>query len=179
MYVQGVDNCYDLDFNGAGVTYGDVFHQQEVEFSGYNFELANTDVLFDQFKEAERACEATLEAGRDQGKSFVLPAYDQCIKASHLFNLLDARGVISVAERQSYILRIRKLSKMCCEACWKARKAARPGRDRRGANRLARSRSRLLLGQHAVDRRQQFVIVERLIENGTRAQSVGAPRHRL
>jgi len=115
MYVQGVDNGFDLDFNGQGVSYGDVFHQQEVEFSGYNFELANTENLFDQFKEAEAACHAIIEAGRNQEKSFALPAYDQCIKASHLFNLLDARGVISVAERQSYILRIRTLSKACCE----------------------------------------------------------------
>ncbi|ADM08604.1 glycyl-tRNA synthetase, alpha subunit [Parvularcula bermudensis HTCC2503] len=110
MYVQGVDNGYDLDFNGAGVTYGDVFHQQEREFSAYNFELANTEVLFDQFREAEAACSAILDKG------LALPAYDQCIKASHLFNLLDARGVISVTERQSYILRVRRLAKACCEA---------------------------------------------------------------
>ncbi|HOP20649.1 MAG TPA: glycine--tRNA ligase subunit alpha [Parvularculaceae bacterium] len=120
MYVQGVDNGFDLDFNGAkgdlAVTYGDVFHQQEVEFSGYNFELANTDVLLDQFKEAETACLAIIAAGKERGKSYALPAYDQCIKASHLFNLLDARGVISVAERQSYILRVRTLAKACCEA---------------------------------------------------------------
>ncbi|RZO68119.1 MAG: glycine--tRNA ligase subunit alpha [Parvularculaceae bacterium] len=110
MYVQGVDNGYDLDFNGHGVTYGDVFHQQEVEFSRYNFDLADTDVLFRQFREAEAACEQTVGAG------LALPAYDHCIRASHLFNLLDARGVISVAERQSYILRIRTLAKACCEA---------------------------------------------------------------
>ena len=116
MYVQGVDNGYDLAYNSAGVSYGDVFHQQEVEFSGYNFELADTDVLFYQFKEAEVACEAIIARGKEEERSFVLPAYDQCIKASHLFNLLDARGVISVAERQSYILRVRKLAKMCCEA---------------------------------------------------------------
>jgi glycyl-tRNA synthetase alpha chain len=120
MYVQGVDNGFDLDFNGAdgalAVTYGDVFHQQEVEFSAYNFELANTDVLLGQFREAESACKAVLEAGRAAGKSYVLPAYDQCVKASHLFNLLDARGVISVAERQAYILRVRTLAKGCCEA---------------------------------------------------------------
>ncbi|MBY0423252.1 MAG: glycine--tRNA ligase subunit alpha, partial [Parvularculaceae bacterium] len=120
MYVQGVDNGFDLDFNGAEgdlkVTYGDVFHQQEVEFSAHNFELANTEVLFRQFKEAEAACAGMLEAGKAAGKSYVLPAYDQCVKASHLFNLLDARGVISVAERQSYILRVRTLAKACCEA---------------------------------------------------------------
>ncbi|MCI5048001.1 MAG: glycine--tRNA ligase subunit alpha, partial [Aquisalinus sp.] len=92
------------------------FHQQEVEFSGYNFELANTDDLLDQFKEAEAACLKTIEAGKAAGKSYALPAYDQCIKASHLFNLLDARGVISVTERQSYILRVRTLAKACCES---------------------------------------------------------------
>jgi glycyl-tRNA synthetase alpha chain len=116
MYVQGVDDGYALDFNGRGVTYGDVFHQQEVEFSAYNFELADTGVLFRQFKEAEAACHGVLARGREEGRSFALPAYDQCIKASHLFNLLDARGVISVAERQSYILRVRELAKACCEA---------------------------------------------------------------
>ncbi|MEM9263120.1 MAG: glycine--tRNA ligase subunit alpha [Pseudomonadota bacterium] len=110
MYVQGVDNGYDLDFNGAGVTYGDVFHQQEVEFSKFNFELADTDELLRQFRHAESSCQAIVAEG------LALPAYDQCIKASHYFNLLDARGVISVAERQSYILRIRDLSKACCEA---------------------------------------------------------------
>ncbi len=115
MYVQGVDNGFDLAFNRDGVTYGDVFHQQEVEFSDYNFNLANTDDLFDQFREAEAACNHIIEAGRAAEKSLALPAYDQCIKASHLFNMLDARGVISVAERQSYILRIRTLAKACCE----------------------------------------------------------------
>jgi len=110
MYVQGVDNGFDLDFNGSGVTYGDVFHQAEREFSAYNFELADTDALFRQFADAETACRRTVEAG------YALPAYDQCIKASHVFNLLDARGVISVAERQSYILRVRDLAKACAEA---------------------------------------------------------------
>ena len=121
MYVQGVDNGYDLDFNGAGVTYGDVFHQQEVEFSRFNFELADTEVLFDQFREAEAACRRIAEAGA------ALPAYDQCIKASHLFNLLDARGVISVAERQAYILRIRSLSKLCCEVWLESPQGRAPG----------------------------------------------------
>ena len=116
MYVQGVDNGFDLVYggkkpDGTPFTYGDVFHQNEVEQSHFNFELANTDVLFRQFKEAEEACTAILAAG-----TYPLPAYEQCIKASHLFNLLDARGVISVAERQSYILRVRTLSKACCEA---------------------------------------------------------------
>jgi glycyl-tRNA synthetase alpha chain len=121
MYIQGIDNGFDLLFggrkpDGSPFTYGDVFHQQEVEFSAYNFELANTDILLDHFREAEAACLAILKAGADARKSYALPAYDQCIKASHLFNLLDARGVISVAERQSYILRVRSLAKACCEA---------------------------------------------------------------
>lgn len=116
MYVQGVDNGYDLDFNGEGVTYGDVFHQQEVEFSAYNFELANTDALLEQFKQAEASCHEIVRAGKEKGVSYALPAYDQCIKASHIFNLLDARGVISVTERQSYILRVRALAKASCEA---------------------------------------------------------------
>ena len=116
MYVQGVDNGFDLVYggkkpDGTPFTYGDVFHQNEREQSTYNFEIANTDVLFRQFKEAEDACAAILERG-----ALPLPAYEQCIKASHIFNLLDARGVISVAERQSYILRVRTLAKACCEA---------------------------------------------------------------
>jgi glycyl-tRNA synthetase alpha chain len=110
MYIQGVDNVYDLDFNGAGVTYGDVFHRAEVEYSKMNFELADTDMLFRHFSDAERECASLL------GANLALPAYDQCLKASHLFNLLDARGVISVTERQAYIGRVRTLAKGCCEA---------------------------------------------------------------
>jgi glycyl-tRNA synthetase alpha chain len=119
MYVQGVDNGFDLVFGGLNpdtgkpFTYADVFHQNEVEQSAYNFERANTDVLFRQFQEAEEACKALLS---DDAQKLCLPAYEQCIKASHLFNLLDARGVISVAERQSYILRVRTMAKACCEA---------------------------------------------------------------
>ena len=109
MYVQGTDNGYELDFNGAGVTYGDVFHRAEVEFSAYNFEVADTDVLFRHFREAEAECAVLL------ARALALPAYDQCMKASHIFNLLDARGVISVAERQAYIGRVRALAKGCAE----------------------------------------------------------------
>ncbi|WP_419915058.1 glycine--tRNA ligase subunit alpha [Hoeflea sp.] len=125
MYVQGVDNVYDLNFNGGGdndkVTYGDVFLQAEQEYSRFNFELADTAMLLRHFDDAEAECRSLLEQGAaglgpaDTHKC-VLPAYDQCIKASHVFNLLDARGVISVTERQSYILRVRNLSKMCGEA---------------------------------------------------------------
>jgi glycyl-tRNA synthetase alpha chain len=123
MYVQGVDNVYDLNFNGLGdnarVTYGDVFLQAEQEYSRHNFEFADTAILLRHFDDAEAECQALLRLGATDGKALhkcVLPAYDQCIKASHVFNLLDARGVISVTERQSYILRVRNLSKACGEA---------------------------------------------------------------
>jgi len=110
MYVQGVENVYDLDWNGraadaGGKRYRDVFHQAEVEYSTYNFEHADTDVLRRHFEDAETECAALLAA------ELALPAYDQCLKASHLFNLLDARGVISVTERQAYIGRVRNLAK--------------------------------------------------------------------
>ena len=116
MYVQGVDNVYDLDWNGgegdAKVTYGDVFKQAEREFSAFNFEYADTDILLRHFADAENECEALL--GRTP--ALPLPAYDQCMKSSHLFNLLDARGVISVTERAAYIGRVRAMSKACCKA---------------------------------------------------------------
>jgi glycyl-tRNA synthetase alpha chain len=123
MYVQGVENVYDLNFNGGSgdkkVTYGDVFLQAEQEYSRHNFEFADTAMLFEQFKMAEAACRKYLADGWNKDKTrhlMALPAYDQCIKASHVFNLLDARGVISVTERQSYILRVRELAKACGEA---------------------------------------------------------------
>jgi glycyl-tRNA synthetase alpha chain len=123
MYVQGVDNVYALNFNGGEgvekVTYGDVFLQAEQEYSRHNFEFADTAMLFEQFKMAETACKKYLADGWSKDKKrhlMVLPAYDQCVKASHVFNLLDARGVISVTERQSYILRVRELAKACGEA---------------------------------------------------------------
>jgi len=113
MYVQGVENVYDLDFNGrAGpekIAYGQVFKRAEREFSAFNFEHASTEKLFRHFRDHEEECAALLE------KKLALPAYDQCIKASHTFNLLDARGVISVTERASYIGRVRALAKACCE----------------------------------------------------------------
>jgi glycyl-tRNA synthetase alpha chain len=121
MYVQGVENVYDLNFNGGGndkVTYGDVFLQNEQEQSRYNFEYADTDMLFRHFADAEAECKALLDKGAVDGKHLLaLPAYEQVIKASHNFNMLDARGVISVTERQSYILRIRELAK-ACGAAW-------------------------------------------------------------
>ena len=109
MYIQGVDRVYDLKFNNEGVSYGDVFLESERQFSAYNFEHAKTDFLFDQFREAQEQCKELLTA------KLPLPAYDHAIKASHLFNLLNARGVISVAERQAYIARVRELAKGCCE----------------------------------------------------------------
>ena len=123
MYVQGVDNVFDLNFNGREgadkVAYRDVFLQAEKEFSRYNFEIADTAMLLKHFEDAEAECKAILDAG-DQVETSehlcVLPAYDQCIKASHIFNLLDARNVISVTERQSYILRVRDLARACCAA---------------------------------------------------------------
>jgi len=121
MYVQGVENVYDLNFNGGEndkVTYGDVFLQNEQESSRYNFEYSNTDMLFRHFKDAEDECRSLLEkgAGPDGRHLLAVPAYEHVIKASHAFNMLDARGVISVTERQSYILRIRDLAKACGEA---------------------------------------------------------------
>ncbi|WP_321499123.1 glycine--tRNA ligase subunit alpha [Breoghania sp.] len=132
MYVQGVDNVYDLNFNGLEgdqkVTYGDVFLQAEQEYSRHNFEYADTEMLFRHFRDAEGECQALLKAGEkameeagDGIHKLVFPAYDQCIKASHCFNLLDARGVISVTERQSYILRVRELAKSCGAAFLKTK----------------------------------------------------------
>ena len=130
MYVQGVENVYDLNFNGRGgnekVTYGDVFLQAEQEYSRHNFEHADVELLFQRFKDSEAECKALLEAG--VGGAMVLPAYDQCIKASHAFNLLDARGVISVTERQSYILRVRELAK-ACGAAWRLTEAGGASAD--------------------------------------------------
>jgi glycyl-tRNA synthetase alpha chain len=120
MYIQGVDNVYDLDFNGATdpaekVSYGAVFLEAERQYSAHNFEVADTGMLLRHFADAETECQALLAA------ELPLPAYDQCIKASHRFNLLDARGVISVTERQAYIGRVRALAKSCCEG-WLASK---------------------------------------------------------
>ncbi len=126
MYVQGVDNVYDLNFNGREgeekISYGDVFLQAEQEYSRHNFEFANTEMLHRHFIDAEKECQALLAAGAPSDTEnqrlhkCVFPAYDQCIKASHIFNLLDARGVISVTERQAYIGRVRALAKSCGEA---------------------------------------------------------------
>jgi glycyl-tRNA synthetase alpha chain len=159
MYIQGVENVYDLGWNFvpegglaphatlppaasgsaqptqgtspctspsavARFTYGDVFKQNEVEFSAYNLEAADTAQLFKQFAEAEAECKALLAYSNTRSGALTLPAYDQCIKASHRFNLLDARGVIGVTERASYIGRVRALAKACCEAWVKSQEAA-------------------------------------------------------
>ncbi|WP_394648541.1 glycine--tRNA ligase subunit alpha [uncultured Sphingomonas sp.] len=110
MYIQNVDNVYDLAFNDASVSYGDVFLENERQMSTWNFEVADTDALFDLFKKATAECERSLAA------KLPIPAYEQAIKASHTFNLLQARGVISVAERQAYMGRVRDLAKASCEA---------------------------------------------------------------
>ncbi len=114
MYLQGKENVYDLQWNDQ-VTYGDVHHQQEVEGSTYNFELADVDMLFTLFNAYETESRRVVAAGQ------VLPAYEYCLKCSHAFNLLDARGAISVTERTGYIARIRNLARMCAEAYLKQR----------------------------------------------------------
>jgi len=108
MYLQGVESIYDLIWTEGVdnvVTYGDVFHQNEVEMSAYNFEYANIDILLQSFVDCEQNCNFLIEAEK------VLPAYELALKASHCFNLLDARGAISVTERQAYILRVRNMVK--------------------------------------------------------------------
>jgi glycyl-tRNA synthetase alpha chain len=125
MYVLGIDHVMEMPFNDPdapiALSYGDVFRQTEQEYSRWNFDVANTQVLFKQFEEAEAECEAILSHPQEDPKTghriiMAHPAYDQCIKASHIFNLLDARGVISVTERQAYIGRVRALAKRCADA---------------------------------------------------------------
>ena len=105
MFIQDKKNVFDLNWNNEGILYKDVFHQSEKEFSAYNFEYANTDNLFKIFEMLEEETKLLVE------KKISLPAYDQCLKCSHVFNILDARGVISVAQRAEYIARIRELTK--------------------------------------------------------------------
>ena len=114
MYLQQVDSIYDLQWVGD-FTYGDVFHQNEVEFSRFNFEQADVNNLFDLFGKFE------AESNRLATEDLVLPAYEYCLKCSHVFNLLDARGAISVTERMSYVLRVRGLAKLCAEKWIEAR----------------------------------------------------------
>lgn len=120
MSIQGVDNIFDIVWtktNNGVVTYGDVFHQNEVEMSAYNFEHANTEKLFENFNQYEQECQKLLEL------NLPLPAYEMVVKASHVFNLLDARHAISVTERQRYILRIRTLAKSVAEKYYQSREA--------------------------------------------------------
>ena len=120
MYLQNVDSVYDLIWtNGPDgpITYGDIFHQNEVEMSTYNFEHADTDTLFNSFDEAEKACEHLIE------QTLPLPAYEQVLKASHMFNLLDARHAISVTERQRFILRVRNLARQVAQTYYQKREA--------------------------------------------------------
>lgn len=120
MYLQGVESIFEILWTEGPlgrVTYGDVFHQNEAEMSTYNFELADTDVLFKRFDDCERACTALLE------RHFALPAYEQVLEASHTFNLLDARRAISVTERQGYILRVRTMSKAVAQTYYASREA--------------------------------------------------------
>ncbi|MDO9520984.1 MAG: glycine--tRNA ligase subunit alpha [Pseudohongiella sp.] len=119
MYLQGVDSLYDLvwaEGPDGVITYGDVFHQNEVEMSAYNFEHANVDSLFRYFDDCEAQCTNLIEKG------LALPAYEQVLKASHYFNLLDARQAISVTERQRFILRVRTLSRLVAEAYYESRR---------------------------------------------------------
>ncbi|MEO1722902.1 MAG: glycine--tRNA ligase subunit alpha [Pseudomonadota bacterium] len=125
MYVLGIDHVMDMPFNDADapipLKYGDVFRQTEREYSRWNFDVADTETLFQHFRDAEAECRRILEQPETDpktGRSILMPhpAYDQCIKASHLFNLLDARGVISPTERQAYIARVRALAKACADA---------------------------------------------------------------
>jgi glycyl-tRNA synthetase alpha chain len=124
MYVLGIDHVMHMPFNDPAapipLTYGDVFLQTEREYSRWNFEAADTATLLRHFEDAEAECRRILDAPPEDaaGRRIVMahPAYDQCIKASHLFNLLDARGVISVTERQAYIARVRALAKACADA---------------------------------------------------------------
>jgi glycyl-tRNA synthetase alpha chain len=127
LYVQGVDNVYDLAFNDPGSpafqTYGDVFLENEREFSSFELEIADIEVLQAQFRDMESTVPRLLAQVGRKGRTLVLPAYDHVLKASHLFNLLDARGAISVAERQGYIGRIRDLCRACATA-WVAAEGA-------------------------------------------------------
>lgn len=114
MYLQGVESVFDLKWNDK-LTYGDVYHRNEVEFSTFNFEEADVDMNFKLFEMYEKECIRLVNKG------LVLPAYDFCLKCSHTFNLLDARNAISVTERTGYIARVRNLAKLCAEGYYKSR----------------------------------------------------------
>lgn len=117
MYIQEKESVYDLDWS-PGIKYGDIHQQSEVEWSKYNFELADTGMLFKSFDDFENECRRILDSG------LVLPAYDYVLKCSHTFNLLDARGAISVTERQRYIGRVNKIARGCAELYLAGRESA-------------------------------------------------------
>jgi glycyl-tRNA synthetase alpha chain len=141
MYLQGVDNVFDLAWNES-ISYGDIHHRTEVEFSKHNFEEANVPMLIAGFQAYEAECRSLL------ARRLTLPAYDYCIKSSHLFNLLDARGAISVTERTGYIARVRALARQCAEQYVQDREAmgfpllarAEQGLARQGVKDRSRSR---------------------------------------
>ena len=116
MYLQDVDNVYDLKWND-NISYGDIHHETEVQFSKYNFDVADTDLLFSLFEKYEKEALSMIKQG------LALPAYDYCLKCSHSFNLLDARGAISVTERTAYIAKVRNLSRKCARGYMKLREA--------------------------------------------------------
>ena len=109
MFIQGIENIYEIDYDGNGTTYGDLFLQREKEQCTYNFEFVSTDMLFRHFNDMESECKKNIS------NKLAFPAYECALKASHIFNLLDARNVISVKERASYIARVRNLSNSCCK----------------------------------------------------------------
>ena len=109
MYIQEVENVYDIEWS-KGISYGEIHHRDEVEFSKYNFEYSNFEMLIEQFNKFEKECEDSIK------NELTLPAYDYCLKCSHAFNLLDSRGVIGVSERANYIGRVRNLAKLCAES---------------------------------------------------------------
>ena len=127
MYIQGVDSIYDIVWSrgddGVVFTYGDVFLENEREYSAYNFEVADTEFLFQEFNERERECMRVLDAGPP------LPAYDSVLKCCHAFNLLDARGVISATERMAYILRVRTIAKAVCASYMEHVVGIKPAED--------------------------------------------------
>jgi glycyl-tRNA synthetase alpha chain len=155
MYLQGVDSIFDLTWcyspDGSKVTYGDVFHQNEVEMSAYNFEHADIDFMFKAFDQHEADCQRLIDAG------LALPAYEKVLKASHAFNMLDARSAISVTERQGYILRVRTLARSVAEAYFNSRAALKFPLAEEGAREevLAKNQAAKALKEKALKKKAQ------------------------
>ena len=116
MYIQGVESVFEIAWDDKGTRYSDLFLENEVQFSEFNYKAVSSDLLFSNFNKYERDCLKLIK------KKLTLPAYEYCIKASHIFNLLDSRALISVSERQAYILKVRNLAKLCCESWVSKRK---------------------------------------------------------